>query len=412
MKPRTSVFTVGRSLAGVEAVASRRGELAVDLQAPPGEQSTRRGSEDGPGPRPGLVAALLLALIPSLARGHDAGISYGELVILGDRVEASLRISAAELSASLALDAGGILARRTLAPGGTTGSPHELGPEVVRESLGTFSIAQGGVPCRFEPGAARPEPPDGVRVTGVFLCERPGQPLGVQVGLLERMPRGHTHLAKVTVGTRVEEHVVRAGRDTFEVEAPRSWWTGAARFLWFGLEHIFTGYDHIAFLLGLLLLGGTLGGLARVVTSFTAAHSVTLALASLGIVSLPSRLVEPLIAASIVCVAVENLLQLRRPSPRGEARRWRLGFAFGLVHGFGFAGALSELHLSRAGLATALLSFNVGVEVGQAAIVALAFPLLGLLRRRPALARVGLGVGSLAIGAAGVVWLAERLSWQ
>ena len=124
--------------------------------------------------------------------------------------------------------------------------------------------------------------------------------------------------------------------------------------------------------------------------------------------SLPSRLVEPLIAASIVCVAVENLLQLRRPSTRGEARRWRLGFAFGLVHGFGFAGALSELHLSKAGLATALLSFNVGVEAGQGAIVAVAFPLLGLLRRRPALALVGLRAGSLAIGAAGLVWLAQR----
>ncbi len=363
----------------------------------------------------GSIAALLLALVPSLARGHDAGISYGELVIRGARVEASLRISTAELSASLPSDAGGTLARRALAPGGTSGGPGlppGVGPEIARESLGTFSIAQGGVPCPFEPGAARPEPPDGTRVTGVFLCERPGEPISVQVGLLERMPRGHTHLAKVTVGTRVEEHVVRAGRDAFEVEAPRSWWAGAARFLRLGLEHIFTGYDHIAFLLGLLLLGGTLGNLARVVTSFTAAHSVTLALASLGIVSLPSRLVEPLIAASIVWVAVENLLQLRRPSPRGEARRWRLGFAFGLVHGFGFAAALSELQLSRADLATALLSFNVGVEAGQAAIVALAFPLLGLLCRWPAFARVGLRVGSLAIGAAGVVWLAERLPWQ
>jgi len=338
--------------------------------------------------RRAAAVVLVLALSPPLARAHDAGISYSELAIERDRVEASLRISAADLGTS-----------PVMGPGS----------QLVEETLGTFAVAQGGQACSFEPGAASREPPDGVRVTGVFRCDRPGEPVRVRAGLLERLPWGHTHLAKVVVGARVEEHVARSGRDSFEVQAPVSWPERAARFLRLGVEHIFTGYDHVAFLLGLLLLGGTLRGLVRVVTSFTVAHSITLALASLQIVSLPARLVEPLIAASIVFVAAENLVQLRRPSSSPGAGRWRVAFAFGLVHGFGFAGALAELHLSRADLATALLSFNAGVEAGQAAIVAVAFPLLGLLRRRPEPARIALRAGSVAIGIAGVAWLAERL---
>jgi hypothetical protein len=197
-----------------------------------------------------------------------------------------------------------------------------------------------------------------------------------------------------------------------------SWGPQVLRFLRLGLEHIFTGYDHVAFVLGLLLLGGSLRSVAGVVTSFTAAHSVTLALATLGLVRLPPALVEPLIAGSIVYVAVENLRGLRAPHPglspegRGDIRtpRWPVAFLFGLVHGFGFAGALAELDLPASGLATALVSFNTGVELGQAAIVAVAFPLLALLRRWPAPALLTLRTGSVVIGAAGLLWLVERLT--
>jgi hydrogenase/urease accessory protein HupE len=338
--------------------------------------------------RPADVAtALALAFAPGLARAHETGISYGDFMVQGARVDASLRLSAAELAAM-------VTDRDTI---GTT--------------LGALLLTRGGAPCAFAPGEARSEPPDGTRVTGTFGCAQTG-PLRVSAaGLLSRMPWGHTHLAKVTVGGRVEEHVLRSGRDAFDVEDPPSWPAQAARFLRLGLEHIFTGYDHIAFVLGLLLLGGTLRRLVAVVTSFTLAHSVTLAAAALDVVRLPPALVEPLIAASIVCIAAENLVELRRPSPRAAARRWRLGFAFGLVHGFGFAGALTELHLSTAGLATALLSFNVGVEFGQATIVAAAFPLVAMLRAWPVRAPLVLRTASFAIGAAGIFWLAQRLPW-
>jgi HupE / UreJ protein len=337
--------------------------------------------------RAALVAALAAASAPGLAAAHQAGLSYGDFTVRGGRVEAALRVSTAEIAAE--------------------GS----GPQLVAAKLGAIRVARGATPCAFTPGEARPGGPDGVRVSGAFLCAPGDAPLHVDLaGLLDRLSWGHTHLAKVTAGLDVEEHVVRAGRASFEVAAPAPWLSQVARFVRLGLEHIFTGADHVAFVLGLLLLGGSLRQVIGVVTSFTLAHSVTLALASLAWVRLPASVVEPLIAASIVWIAVENLVELRRPARSRSDHRPILAFGFGLVHGFGFAGALTELHLSAGGLATALLSFNAGVELGQAAVVSAAFPLLAALRRRAG-APVLLRTGSVAIGIAGAAWLLERLPW-
>jgi HupE / UreJ protein len=335
-----------------------------------------------------LVAALTGASAPGLAEAHQGGLSYGDFTVRGDGIEASLRVSAAEVA------------------------PAGAGPHTALAALAAIRVARGTTPCAFVPGDARPEPPDGFRASGAFRCAPSDAPLRLDLGgLLDRLSWGHTHLAKVTAGLGAEEYVVRAGRTSFTVAAPAPWLSQTARFVHLGLEHIFTGADHIAFVLGLLLLGGSLRQVVGVVTSFTLAHSVTLALASLTWVRLPAAVVEPLIAASIVCIAVENLLELRRAPGRHNDRRPILAFAFGLVHGFGFAGALTELHRSAAGLATALLSFNAGVELGQAAIIAAAFPLLAALRRWPAGAPILLRTASVAIGMAGAAWLVARLPW-
>ena len=190
---------------------------------------------------------------------------------------------------------------------------------------------------------------------------------------------------------------------------PRSGLGGAAGFVALGVEHILGGWDHLAFVLALLLGAGGLRQIIRLVTAFTVGHGVTLALATLGVASLPAGLVEPVIAASVTVAALGNLLDRRRAG--APARRWPLALLFGLVHGFGFAGALAELELPRAGLATALLAFNLGVELGQAAVIAAALPLLSLLRRRPRLARAGEPAGSAVVGCAGLLWLVGRLPW-
>jgi hydrogenase/urease accessory protein HupE len=179
-----------------------------------------------------------------------------------------------------------------------------------------------------------------------------------------------------------------------------------SRFLLSGIEHIVIGPDHVLFLVGLLLLGGRIWRLVRIVTGFTVAHSVTLSLAALGMVTPPARVVEPAIALSICYVGVDNLMH--RPGGR-DHRTW-IAFAFGLVHGFGFANVLQEMQLPRHLLGWSLFAFNVGVEVGQVAIVAVvAFVLAAVVAGRPDVRRKTAVVGSLVVIWAGFYWLVERL---
>jgi hydrogenase/urease accessory protein HupE len=170
-----------------------------------------------------------------------------------------------------------------------------------------------------------------------------------------------------------------------------------------GVEHILTGYDHLLFLVALLLRGGRLVSLLKIITAFTVAHSITLALATLGVVTIPDQIVEPVIAASIVWVALENVLLRNAPS-----QRWLVSFLFGLVHGFGFASAIEPLALPRGRLALALLGFNLGVEAGQALVVALLLPLLLWMRGSVWEPRV-VRAASLAVAAVGSAWFIERL---
>ena len=169
------------------------------------------------------------------------------------------------------------------------------------------------------------------------------------------------------------------GRPLTRSNTDRSRWSQLASFFRLGVEHIFLGYDHILFLLSLIVVC-KFGELVKIVTSFTVAHTITLVLATLLDVQLPGRFIETAIAATIVYVAAENFWI------EHDARRWRLTFAFGLIHGFGFAGVLRELGLPTVGLVRSLVAFNVGVEAGQLAIVLVLFPTndrIGKMETRP-----------------------------
>jgi hydrogenase/urease accessory protein HupE len=175
-----------------------------------------------------------------------------------------------------------------------------------------------------------------------------------------------------------------------------------------GVRHIFIGPDHVLFIVSLLLLGGTLPRLLKIVTAFTLAHSVTLVLATLGLLNPPARFVEPAIALSIVIVGVHGLLAARGT---GWDPRLLFAFGFGLVHGFGFAGVLRELELPAGALGWSLFSFNVGVEIGQACIVAVVAPLLAAVRwRSPRAAQHIVTLGSAGVIAAGAFWFVQRLA--
>jgi len=179
--------------------------------------------------------------------------------------------------------------------------------------------------------------------------------------------------------------------------------TGWIAFIAMGAEHILSGPDHLLFLLALLALAKGIWPIVRIVTGFTLAHSITLSLAALGIVDVPARIVEPLIAATIIWVALENLL-----APAQPRWRWLIAALFGLVHGLGFASALTELGLPREAMVRALIGFNVGVELGQLAFVAVVMPAVIWLARPARFPRLP-QVLSILVAAMGAVWLVERL---
>ena len=177
------------------------------------------------------------------------------------------------------------------------------------------------------------------------------------------------------------------------------------KFLPSGIHHILIGPDHLLFLIGLLLLGGTLGRLLLIVTAFTLAHSITLSLAALDVVSPPASIIEPVIALSIVYVGVDNLL-VRKGR---DVRPW-IALVFGLIHGFGFANVLREMDLPGRALGWSLFSFNVGVEIGQLLVVVAAAGALAAVRRvSPEAGRRLAVAGSVAVIAAGGFWFVERV---
>jgi hydrogenase/urease accessory protein HupE len=216
-------------------------------------------------------------------------------------------------------------------------------------------------------------------------------------------PEGEESAQWVSPGTRSRPCTIGGAA---QASVPPRVWPVARQYAWLGLTHIVPGgADHILFVLGLCLLARGLRPLLAQVTAFTLAHSVSLGLAAAKIVTLPSRWVEPLIAASIVCIALENVF-----AERVTMRRTALVFAFGLLHGLGFAGVLRELGLPNGRFLTALVSFNCGVEAGQLLVIAAAFALVGWWTTRRSWYRPWVVVpASLAIAAVGAVWTIERL---
>jgi hydrogenase/urease accessory protein HupE len=172
-----------------------------------------------------------------------------------------------------------------------------------------------------------------------------------------------------------------------------------------GIHHILVGPDHLLFLVGLLLLGGSVRRLLVVVSAFTAAHSITLSLAALNVVTPPARLIEPAIALSIVYVGVDNLMVGRGR----DVRAW-IAFAFGFIHGFGFANVLREMNLPSRALGWSLFSFNLGVEIGQLlVVVVVASALMGLRSRNEVAGRRLAFAGSLAVILVGAFWFVQRI---
>ncbi|HVJ66913.1 MAG TPA: HupE/UreJ family protein [Caulifigura sp.] len=219
-------------------------------------------------------------------------------------------------------------------------------------------------------------------------------------------PASHSASGETPAEPTVMPATVSAGRAPRRGEPGASSHASGISFFLLGIEHILTGYDHLLFLTALLLTCSSLREAAAIITCFTIAHSVTLALAALDVVSLPGKIVEPAIAASIVYVAVENLWT--KPV---VWRRAVITFVFGLVHGLGFASVLKEIGLGRlpGGVVWPLVRFNLGVETGQLAVAAALLPVLTLVRRSKRLREGAVVIGSVAIAVCGAYWLVVRV---
>lgn len=349
-----------------------------------------------------LAAALALGLaLPSTASAHDQPYSWLDLRLAGDHLDGRVTAHIVDLAheAGLAvpeslLDAGytarhadaleGMLARRlSLVADRDTLRPAWSGCEVVpaRKAV-TFAWR---TPWARLPGV--------LRVTGP---------------LFPYDPQHETYLNVYEAGALRHQDLFDHARTRHDhYTGSRQGLLAVLRtFLLAGIHHIFIGPDHILFIVGLLLLGGSAGRLLKIITAFTLAHSVTLALATLGVVSPPARVIEPAIALSIVTIGIGNL----RARPGGPDGRLWAALGFGLIHGYGFASVLRDFGLPREALGVSLFAFNAGVEVGQACIVGAVAPLLALTRARaPRQAPRVVVVGSLVVALAGGYWFAERV---
>ena len=245
---------------------------------------------------------------------------------------------------------------------------------------------------------------------GRMLYDRPsGSRLVLRSTIVGYLARGHRELLSIRApdGVVLSEQMLDAASDeaATDISAVGATSSSAARFLRLGVEHILTGYDHLLFLAGVLVMLRGWRDVVQTITAFTVAHSITLALATTGLLLIPGRTVEPLIAASIVYVGIENLMR------DVQGSRWKLTFCFGLVHGLGFATVLRDLGIGTNGHAIALplASFNAGVEIGQMAVAGLLVPVFWWLAARPTSRLRFAAAWSVLVIAAGSYWLVERL---
>ena len=362
-----------------------------------------------------FAAAMLLS---GWAWAHKPSDSYLTVRAEGDRIAVRWDIALRDLDYVLQLDRDGNGELQW-------GEVRTRGGDIAAYAARHLALTGDDQPCPLQESAPLmlDRHSDGTYAVLAFTaqCAQPPRSLGMQYSLLFDVDPTHRGLvqwiAPGAAGSQALVFAADSARQVLQLQAPSGWQT-LRQYVVEGVWHIWIGFDHILFLVSLLLpavlvrrsgawepaerLRGAAADVVKVVTAFTLAHSITLSLAALGVVSLPSRVVESVIAASVVLAAVNNLLGTV------DRRRWVMAFVFGLIHGFGFASVLADLGLPKDALVLALVGFNVGVELGQLAIVAAVVPVAFALRRT-AFYRIGvLQGGSVLVALLAAWWFVQR----
>jgi hypothetical protein len=360
-----------------------------------------------------LVIAWILLSLPAWA--HKPSDSYLSLSVQHDQVEGQWDIALRDLADAMGLDRDG---NGQL----TWGEVRDAHGEIGAYALSRLVLSAGTRTCTTQVlDHLIDHHTDGAYSVLRFRahCTEPIERLAVDYRLLFDIDAQHKGLLRLTQDGQTSTAIFGKESPVHEFSiAKRSLWGESKQFIHEGIWHIWQGFDHVLFLLALLLpavlvrvdgrwqaageFSSVCCNVFSIVTAFTVAHSLTLSLAALDVVRLPSRLVESTIAASVVLAGLGNLF------PMVTRQRWIVAFGFGLIHGFGFAAVLTDLGLPQDSLLLSLISFNVGVELGQLAIVAAFLPLAYLLRRSWSYPRLVLTGGSLAVIAIALVWFTER----
>jgi len=363
-----------------------------------------------------LLFALCFSLFAAPAFAHKPSDSYLALRVSDAAIEGHWDIAVRDLDAVFDLDRN---ADGKIDWGEIDGRRAEI--DVYAASRLALSSAGNPCPLTITDHEVDRHTDGGYLVVNLrAVCSAPVDALDVDYSLLFDIDALHRGLLKLETGSAsVTSAVFSAStrRQSFTLGG-LSAWTQLRGYIGEGIEHIATGFDHLLFLVALLLpsvlvrrgrhwepvtsFPRAVRSVAGTVTAFTLAHSITLSLATLSVVSLPSRLVESLIALSVLLTALDNLWPIL---PR---RRWQVAFAFGLLHGFGFASVLADLQLPPRALALSLFGFNLGVEIGQLVLVVVLVPLVYLVRRTRTYPRTGLASASAVIGVLSTGWLIER----
>jgi hydrogenase/urease accessory protein HupE len=373
----------------------------------PGQAASSRlaGSRVG---RAAIFTVLFSVLSVQYAKAHDPGLSSLTIRQRTNSLETTLTLAVKDASQLVELDQDhdGIVTQAEFAK---TRSQLET---VVAKQL---SIAADGKVAKDSAIHSRLDENSNVEVLLNFDAAVFSN-LEIQSKLITSLPLGHRQYFQVqnSRGETIFDRLLSSAADHATVEIPDAHSSiGAfeaarsfANFVSLGVKHILTGYDHLLFLFGLLLVARGFFSSLGIITSFTIAHSITLAVATLQLVQIPSRIVEPLIAASIVFVGAENLLRGDIP----KARRM-VPFGFGLIHGFGFASALREAGIGSGsgGIVLPLFSFNFGVELGQIMVAAVALPIIWKLRENPMFITQWAPACSAAVVLLGSFWFVERV---
>jgi hydrogenase/urease accessory protein HupE len=355
------------------------------------------------------VSFILFSIGVFTAHAHDPGLSTATIAVADRQIDLMIGLAQKDVE-SLLLNAGGKQVDIQSGEGFT-----EARSQLEFLAISEVELFLGY--ARSTPLQAMARRKDSQNIEILLRFERTSAwRLRLVSNLLERLPFGHREFVTVQSSSagKLGEAMLSGQSNSFEIDLPSVGQLEKSgddehsffAFLMLGVEHILTGYDHLLFLFGLLVVCRDLRSVFTVITCFTIAHSITLALSALDIVELPARVVEPLIAASIAYVGFENLL--RGDCPKG---RWLITFSFGLVHGLGFAGALKEFGIGsgRFGVVLPLVGFNLGVEIGQFSVAAVVLPVLWQLRKNPGFVRQWVPLCSAAVTLLGSYWMVERI---